>query len=366
MGLLDRRRRAQAGDPGDPRHPGGGPRQGPQSPGRQPPLHPRRRGGPSRAGGGRRRPPGIAGARRPATWSTCRGTSTSGWAATTTPTSPTSTPSPPTTPTRPSATRRGSTRSAYVPHNYHFLGAAAMFEGRGKAALEAARHMARPRRPGEDAGARAGHPPALLGHPALHPRPLRPAGTRSSPSRSRPPTCVYPTGVWHYARGMALVRKGQPRRRRRRAGGAAADRRRPGDRRGDALGHQLRSEPARHRRRPARRRAGGGARRPRRRHRPGRVGGPPGRTRCATTSRRPGPSRRATPSASIYLRANRLADAERVYREDLAKFPENGWSLLGLAQSLESQGYEDDAAPVRERFAKAWQHADVEITGSEF
>ena len=31
------------------------------------------------------------------------------------------------------------------------------------------------------------------------------------------------------------------------------------------------------------------------------------------------------------MRAGRYADAERVYREDLAHYPENGWSLFGLS-----------------------------------
>lgn len=68
------------------------------------------------------------------------------------------------------------------------------------------------------------------------------------------------------------------------------------------------------------------------------------------------------------------AEAERVYRTDLAEFdgPEtipnrnrlNGWSLLGLAQALEAQGRPSGA--VREAFRQAWRHADVEITGSRF
>src|SRR5205823_550157 len=38
------------------------------------------------------------------------------------------------------------------------------------------------------------------------------------------------------------------------------------------------------------------------------------------------------------LQAGRSADAEAVYREDLRYYPNNGWSLFGLAQSLRAQG----------------------------
>ena len=67
---------------------------------------------------------------------------------------------------------------------------------------------------------------------------------------------------------------------------------------------------------------------------------------------------------AVYLAAGRPADAERVYREDLEVFPHNGWSLLGLQQSLETQGKTDEAMEVAEQFKTAWQYADVELTAS--
>jgi tetratricopeptide (TPR) repeat protein len=66
------------------------------------------------------------------------------------------------------------------------------------------------------------------------------------------------------------------------------------------------------------------------------------------------------------LAAGQAAEAERVYREDLMKFPENGWSLYGLAVSLEVQGKADEAAGVRARLTAAWSDADVELGGSRF
>ena len=66
------------------------------------------------------------------------------------------------------------------------------------------------------------------------------------------------------------------------------------------------------------------------------------------------------------LAAGRPGDAERVYLEDLERFPENGWSLTGLAQALRAQERADEAAAVDARLAKAWRLADVKPTASRF
>jgi tetratricopeptide (TPR) repeat protein len=67
---------------------------------------------------------------------------------------------------------------------------------------------------------------------------------------------------------------------------------------------------------------------------------------------------------AVLLRAGRPEEAEAVYREDLQRFPENGWSLHGLAASLTAQGRTDEAEAVRRRFAEIWKTADVRIPGS--
>jgi tetratricopeptide (TPR) repeat protein len=64
---------------------------------------------------------------------------------------------------------------------------------------------------------------------------------------------------------------------------------------------------------------------------------------------------------AVLLSANRPAEAEQVYREDLERFPENGWSLFGLKQSLQTQGKKVEAAEADRRFARAWATADVKI-----
>jgi tetratricopeptide (TPR) repeat protein len=69
---------------------------------------------------------------------------------------------------------------------------------------------------------------------------------------------------------------------------------------------------------------------------------------------------------SALLNAGQSAEAEAVYREDLKRFPENGWSLFGLAAALRAQGKSPEAAAVDQRFSKAWSAADVRLTASRF
>jgi len=66
------------------------------------------------------------------------------------------------------------------------------------------------------------------------------------------------------------------------------------------------------------------------------------------------------------LAANRPAEAEAVYREDLRRNPENGWALFGLGQTLLAQGKSEEAAEAEARFRKAWSRADVTLTASRF
>ncbi|MGD9719834.1 MAG: hypothetical protein AB7O59_01295 [Pirellulales bacterium] len=68
------------------------------------------------------------------------------------------------------------------------------------------------------------------------------------------------------------------------------------------------------------------------------------------------------PLGRLYLEAKRPADAEQAFRDDLQKYPENGWSLWGLEQSLRAQNRTAEAGAVHERFAKAWPSADVDLT----
>ena len=69
---------------------------------------------------------------------------------------------------------------------------------------------------------------------------------------------------------------------------------------------------------------------------------------------------------AVLLRAGRAAEAEQLYREDLRRFPENGWALFGLLSALRAQGKTAEADAVEARFRKAWGTADVTLTASRF
>src|SRR5262249_52129748 len=74
------------------------------------------------------------------------------------------------------------------------------------------------------------------------------------------------------------------------------------------------------------------------------------------------PSRHAL--GAVLIAARQYADAEAVYRQDLARYPENGWSLRGLAQALEAQGTAGEAAEVKARLQRAWARSDVTVDSS--
>ena len=67
---------------------------------------------------------------------------------------------------------------------------------------------------------------------------------------------------------------------------------------------------------------------------------------------------------AVYLMAGDLERAEEAYREDLAEFPDNGWSLYGLSRVLHEQGRSAEAKMVEETFQRAWAGADGPITTS--
>lgn len=67
---------------------------------------------------------------------------------------------------------------------------------------------------------------------------------------------------------------------------------------------------------------------------------------------------------AILLDSNRAEEAEEVYRQDLLEFPNNGWSLFGLYQSLRAQDKMEEAQKVKAQFDEAWKHADIELVAS--
>jgi tetratricopeptide (TPR) repeat protein len=248
----------------------------------------------------------------------------------------------------------------YYPHNIHFLWAAASMEGRSAEAIAAAKKL-------------TGHvtPDALRQMPMLE---LFAPTTLFALARfgkwqelmavpaPGEEFQVY-SGMWHYARGLALVATGKVDEAEREheqvaslAGAVAADR---------VIGD---NQPAKRHLELAAAELGGeiAARR-------GRMDEAVKQLEAAVRleDRLPyteppawwRPTRQVL--GATLLDAGRPLEAEAVYREDLRRNPENGWSLLGLSRSLRDR---DPAAArsVDTRFRTAWARADMQPQSSRF
>jgi tetratricopeptide (TPR) repeat protein len=66
------------------------------------------------------------------------------------------------------------------------------------------------------------------------------------------------------------------------------------------------------------------------------------------------------------LKAGQAAAAEAVYRTDLERNPNNGWSLYGLELALTAQNKSAQAATAEREFKQAWRHADVQPSASAY
>ena len=250
---------------------------------------------------------------------------------------------------------------AYYPHNLHFLWFAATAEGRSKLAIEAARKAASQV---NDETLKA--VPLLAGFRVVPYYALTRFGKWDEMLREPEPpaTSAYLTGMWRYARGTAFLGKGQidsadqefakldeimadksldqplfsPNTGRQvlsiarevLAGGIAAAKK-DYDRSVAHLERAVRLEDSLVYTEPAEFHY---------------------------------PPRQAL--GAVLLEANRPAEAETVYWEDLKRNRENGWALFGLMQALKAQGKNEDASLVESRFKKAWARADITLTSSRF
>lgn len=61
------------------------------------------------------------------------------------------------------------------------------------------------------------------------------------------------------------------------------------------------------------------------------------------------------------LEAGQVKEAEAIFRADLTDFPDNGWSLFGLQQSLKKQNKIEEAKTIQNAFQKAWSRADITL-----
>ena len=69
---------------------------------------------------------------------------------------------------------------------------------------------------------------------------------------------------------------------------------------------------------------------------------------------------------AVLLETGEPSEAEGVYRAELRRNPDNGWSLFGLRQALIAQEREDEAEVIAAEFRQAWADANIELTASYF
>ena len=247
---------------------------------------------------------------------------------------------------------------SYYPHNLHFLWAAATLEGRSAAAIDAARQVAE-KVPHHHAGAVAWTADFPVTPWLAYVRFGRwqQMLTEPKPPEQQP----YATGIWHYGRALAFVARDQAPRAQAELEALTT-----------VMGHRafattLKDLPLLTNLQLASRIV------------KGEIAARAGRhDEAVVTLREAVAIEDALPYAepplwhqptrqvlgALLLEAGRAGEAETVYREDLVRVRENGWSLFGLTRSLEVQGKTTDAAAVRTRFEKAWGRADITLTSS--
>jgi tetratricopeptide (TPR) repeat protein len=251
-------------------------------------------------------------------------------------------------------------RAAYYPHNIHFLWAAASAEGRSDLALMSARKLAAETRPSLD------QVPFLQEFVAIPMLTLaRFARWDALLAEARPDESkLYLTGIWHYSRGLAQIRTGDRASAIESLARLRLTRREEGSAMlmlagGTASAAQLLEIAAA--------------------HLEGEIALTQDRSEAAIEALETAaalhdalpymepPPWYAPPRqilGALLLDAGRSSEAEAVYREDLRQYPKNGWSLLGLAQSLRAQGEDAKADWAQQGFETAWARADVELTRS--
>ena len=67
---------------------------------------------------------------------------------------------------------------------------------------------------------------------------------------------------------------------------------------------------------------------------------------------------------AVLIDAKEYSQAEIVYLEDLATFPENMWALYGLYQTLKHRGANTKAEIVKKRFKESMEYADIQLNAS--
>ncbi|WP_201495577.1 hypothetical protein [Rubrivivax sp. A210] len=256
-------------------------------------------------------------------------------------------------------------RVGYVAHNQHFLWAAAAMAGRRQLALQAA-DAARPVAcgpGGRDPGS------AIVQHYAVLPFFTRLRfGLWQALLHDTPPpdgSAPYPLAMWRYARGAALARGGQIEPARREFEGLQAVAADPAL---AALKIKNLNPAAQLLRIASLSLAAEIAHARSDQHAAVRALQQATEVEDGLTYDEPhlwlAPTRHAL--ADALLAAGRPAEAERACREDLARYPANGWALGGLAQALAAQGRQAEARRAEAAAGAAFHAAEQRPAGARF
>lgn len=255
--------------------------------------------------------------------------------------------------------------AAYVPHNYHFLWAAAIKIGRQQLAMQAALDTA------------AHVDPAMMGDPAfggtlqhfwtlpLYTKALFGKWQEILANPAPPADLMYPTAIWHYARGLALVRQGKLDDAQQELTQLRKIANDPGLANLTifelnsvvdilniaeavltaeiAVGHKDYEAAVRQLQRAVQLEDGLNYTEPKDWYLPARQ-----------------------VLGAVLLEAGKAVEAEQAFREDLRDHPQSGWSLFGLEQSLRAQGKTDEAESALQSFRQVWSDADVTLTAARF
>ncbi|HEU5041629.1 MAG TPA: hypothetical protein VFT84_12440, partial [Gemmatimonadales bacterium] len=244
----------------------------------------------------------------------------------------------------------------YYPHNYHMMYAGLIFLGRGSDAIAAARKIVSV----VPAEVTKQVPPLEYFFPTPYWAMAR--FERWDDLLAEPAPAEhqrYTKGMWHYARGLAYASKGEAAAARTELDSVAA-----------ITGATPKEQPAGINSAKALLELAG-------KHLTGRIAAAGGDTTAAVAAYQ---EAMRLEDALIYdeppawyhpirlelgalaLRQGKPAEAERLYREDLEHWPNNGWGLHGLAASLRAQGKDAEAAKVDADFQKAWTGADTKLS----
>lgn len=247
---------------------------------------------------------------------------------------------------------------AYYPHNIHFLWAAATIEGRSDMALDAARKV-------------ADKVPHHLGGqlPWTHDFPMIPLYAmvrfglwEEILSEPKPHVdAPYPNAIWHYARAMAKVARGETDSARDELKKVETIRKNPAFEKEladaplaqnvDIALEEIRAELA-----------------AREGHLDQAIAFATKAVELQDAQAYNEPETWHRPTrlllGALLLEARTFGEAEAVYLEDLRRHPETGWALVGLRDSLAGQGRTEEAADADARFRKAWARADFALESS--